>query len=266
MTKSIAFVHHKGGTGKTTSCINISGFLLKEGKKVLLVDIDPQGNATSGLGIDKKTLESSMCDVLVNQIDMREIILETEAGVHLAPSTLDLIGAEEHLHKAQNWTVMLKEALENVTHYYDYITIDTPPGSSHLMVNGLVASDGIIITLDPSIFSLESLESLTTLLNDIHDEVGQEINIMRVILCNCKKNIFTFPKTFPKIFPTTDPIKEIKAEVKKKFGDKVSDVLVPYSTKIYEAQLRGLPISHYAPKCKAARAYEKIAKEVMSYG
>ena len=255
-TKCIAFVHHKGGTGKTTSCINISGYLIKTGKKVLLVDLDPQGNATSGLGVDKKTLESSMYDVMIGTTEMKDIILETDAGIHLAPGTLELVGAEAYMYGRQDRATILKKALEKVKGYYDYIMIDTPPGPRLFGVNGIVASDYVIVALDPGVFALEGLEDLHLVLDDIRKSVNAEINAEMAILTKCTKASF-----FSKLRGRPNPVEEIEKEVKKVFKKVVS---IPYSTEIYESQLKGIPISHYAPKCKAGLSYEKIANEIVS--
>jgi len=255
-TKCIAFVHHKGGTGKTTSCINISGYLIKTGKKVLLVDLDPQGNATSGLGVDKKTLESSMYDVMIGTTEMKDIILETDAGIHLAPGTLELVGAEAYMYGRQDRATILKRALEKVKGYYDYIMIDTPPGPRLFGVNGVVASNYVIVAMDPGVFALEGLEDLHLVLDDIRESVNTEINAKMAILTKCTKASF-----FSKLRGRPNPVKEIEEEAKKVF-ERV--ILIPYSIEIYESQLKGIPISHYAPKCKAGLSYEKLANEIDS--
>lgn len=255
-TKSIAFVHHKGGTGKTTSCINISGYLVKSGGKVLLVDIDPQGNATSGLGVDKNTLESSMYDVMIGTTEMKDIILETDAGIHLAPATLDLVGAEAPMYRRQDRATILKRALEKVKGYYDYITIDTPPGPRLFGVNGIVASDYVIVVMDPGVFALEGLEDLHLVLDDIRESVNVEAKAEMAIITKCIKESF-----FSKDRGIQGPVKQIEKETKKVI-EKV--FTIPYSKYIYESHLKGIPISHHAPKCKAGLSYEKIANEIVS--
>jgi len=256
LAKHLAFVHHKGGTGKTTSCINISGYLIKTGKKVLLVDLDPQGNATSGLGVDKNSLENSMYGVMIGTTEMKDIILETDTGIHLAPATLDLVGAEAYMYGRQDRATILKRALGKVKSYYDYIMIDTPPGPGLFGVNGVVASDYVIIVLDPGVFALEGLEGLYLVFDDIRESVNVEINIKMAILTKCTKASF-----FSKIRGRQNPVKEIEKEAKKVFEKVFS---IPYSIEIYESHLKGIPISHYAPKCKAGLSYEKIANEIIS--
>lgn len=256
-TKYITFAHHKGGTGKTTACINISGYLTKTGKKVLLVDLDPQGNATSGLGVDKKSLESSMYEVLIGTIEMKDIILETDAGIHLAPATLDLVGAEAYMYGRQDRATIVKRALKKVESYYDYIMIDTPSGPRLFGVNGIVAADYVIVSLDLGVFALEGLEDLHLVFDDIKESFNVEINAKMTIITK-----FIKPSFFSKIRGRQNPVKEIEKEAKKIF-EKV--VLIPYSTEIYESQLKGIPISNYAPKCKAGLSYEKIANEIASF-
>jgi len=254
-TTCITFAHHKGGTGKTTSCINVSGYLVKAGKKVLIVDLDPQGNATSGLGIDKNNVESSMYDIMTGDTGMRSIILETEAGIHLAPATIDLVGAESEMYGRQDRASVLRNILGEVRGYYDYIMIDTPPGSGLFTINGVVASDYVIVTLDAGIFALEGLETLDIMFDDIRENVNVNVSVKMALLTNCIK-----PSIFSRVVRKVDPVKEIKVEARKIFEKAFS---IPHSVEIYEAHRKGLPISHYAPRCKAGLAYQKIAEEVM---
>ncbi|MFA4889872.1 MAG: AAA family ATPase [Candidatus Omnitrophota bacterium] len=177
----IAFVHHKGGTGKTTACLNVAGWLVKMGKNVLVVDLDPQGNATTGLGIERKSVDYSIYDVLFpclpagrGEKNLQDIILETTCGVHLVPSSIDLLAAETHMAGISNQTHLLKDHLSEVKKYYDYILIDVPPGSTMLMINGIVAAENIIIPLDSGVFAYETMETLRTLLRDMAEELGIE--------------------------------------------------------------------------------------------
>lgn len=265
----MAFVHHKGGTGKTTSCISIAGFLTKAGKRVLVVDFDPQGNATSGLGIDKGSLEASMYEVLVGERKLRDIILETESGVHLAPATLDLVGAGPIFYKKQRGEV-LKEALRDVDRFYDYILVDVPPGVGQFMINAIIAADQTVVTLDPGIFALEGVESLNTLLDDVREHLKVKVEPSFAILTRCekpprRKRKKSRAKRRQRVERkgVTDPVKEIQKKAKRIFK-KV--FIIPYSVEIFEAQAKGVPVSHYAPRCGAACAYKKIADEVIKYG
>ncbi len=253
---NIAFAHHKGGTGKTTSCVNISGYLALWGKKVLVIDLDPQANATSALGIDKNNLGESMYDVMVGDAEIADAVLETEIeNIHLAPATLDLVGAESHLYRINNRISILKRSIEGIRKYYDYIMIDTPPGPGLFIINGVVASDYTIVTLDPGVFALEGVESLSMIFDDINESSGVRINPRIAILTRCNK-----ASLFSMITGKRDPVKEIKKGMKGFFD---SVYTVPYGVEVYEAQLKGVPISHYKPKCKAGVAYKKIAEVVM---
>lgn len=252
----IAFVHHKGGTGKTTSCINIAGWLVKKNKKVLLVDLDPQGNATSGLGVDRKTIDSSIYDVLFGRNSIGEIILETNSGVYLAPSSIDLLAAETHMAGQAGNTGILKERLSEVEDYFDYILIDVPPGSTLLMINGVVASENIIIPLDSGVFSYETMETLKTLIVDLNRELGVEVNVMALLLRGYSTSIFDK-------FPTMEVKKLLKGFLIESAIPDVKIFGIPFSRKIYKAQMRGMPISHCAPFSDVGRAYKKIANYVM---
>lgn len=161
--KTIAFVHHKGGTGKTTSCLNVAGWLARMKKKALVIDLDPQGNATAGLGIDRNTCDGSIYEALFGQKNIDEVILETESGVYLAPSSINLLSAETQMAGQANVNV-LKKKLSGAGRYFDYILIDVPPGSTFLMINGIVASENIIIPLDSGIFAFETMETIKTVI------------------------------------------------------------------------------------------------------
>jgi len=258
MAKSIAFVHHKGGTGKTTSCLNVAGWLVKMKKKVLVVDLDPQGNATAGLGVDRKTIDSSIYDVLFDQKNMEEVILETDSGIHLAPSSLDLLAVETHMAGQMNNSDNLKGKLGSVEEYFDYILLDVPPGSTLLMINGIVACENMIIPLDSSIFAYEAMETLKALIIGLKEEVRNETNVMMLFLREYPASMFEKGLT-----------REIKNLLKEFLvvnnipGVKI--FRIPFSGKIYRAQMKGMPISHYAPYSDVGRAYKRIAKEILAY-
>ena len=256
--RKIAFVHHKGGTGKTTSCLNIAGWLAKMEKKVLVVDLDAQGNATAGLGVDRKSCESSVYDVFFGQMGIRDIILETESGVYLAPSSMELMTVEMRLAGQINNTGILKESLSHVEGHFDYILIDVPPGSVLLMANAIVASENIIIPLDSGIFAYETLEVLKTLVADLQAEFGVETNVMMVLLREYSNSFVDKRKT-----------NGIKRLLKKFLAENgIGDVKVftiPFSRKVYWAQMKGMPISHYAPPSDVGQTYKDLAEEVLCY-
>ncbi len=251
MANIIAFAHHKGGTGKTTSCTNVAGFLSKMGKDVLVVDLDPQGNATTGLGVDKSALDSTMYEVMVGETGIKEIILKSDSGVHIAPSNLDLMGAELHLYRTNDRTGVFGERVKSVEDNYDYIMVDTPPGSGLFLINGVAASNHVIVPIDPSIFSMESIDTLNTIFGDIKDHMDYEVDPIMALLTRCNR-----PSWFARLLGKTDPVEEAKANLKNRFGNVFT---IPYDVNIYESQQEGIPISHYAPGSDAGRAYEKIS-------
>jgi len=258
IVKKIAFVHHKGGTGKTTSCINIAGWLAKMNKQVLVVDLDPQGNATSGLGVDRNSVDSSIYDVFFGQQTIEKIILETDSGVYLAPSSLDLLAAEIHMAGQINNTNILKKELSSIENNFDYILIDVPPGSTLLMINGMVAAENIIIPLDSGVFAFETMETLRTLIIDIYEELGVEINVIMMLLR--AYSITFFDRT-----PTQEVRKLLKGFLSSNLSLSIEILLIPFSRKIYKAQMRGKPISHYAPFSDVGRAYKRVAKKIINY-
>ena len=256
--KKIAFVHHKGGTGKTTSCLNIAGWLAKMGQKVLVVDLDPQGNATAGLGIDRNSCDGSVYEVFFGQMGIQDIILETESGVNLAPSSMELMTIEMRLAGQINNTSILKESLDYVEGYFDYILIDVPPGSMLLMANAIVASENIIIPLDSGIFAYEALEVLKTLVTDLQAEFGVETNVMMVLLREYS-NSFMDKRT-------TNGIKKLLKRflTENSIGD-VKVFTIPFSRKVYWSQMKGMPISHYAAPSNIGQTYKELAEKVLCY-
>ena len=257
-TKCIAFVHHKGGTGKTTSCLNIAGWLVKMNNKVLIVDLDPQGNATAGLAIDRKTIDGSLYEALFGQKKIEEIILETDSGVFLAPSSSHLLASEMRVAGQINSTRILKEALSNVKKHFDYILVDVPPGSPLLMINGIVAAENIIIPLDSGVFAYETMEILKEILIDLNKEIGVKTNLIMVLLREYSTSLFENG-------PTREIKKMLRAFLSENNIPGVKIFIIPFSTKVYKAQMRGTPISHHAPHCDVGRAYKKITKEIMKY-
>jgi chromosome partitioning protein len=272
----VAFAHHKGGTGKTTSCLNIAGYLQKDGKRVLVVDCDPQANATSGLGVNPETLELSMYDVFMNvfegfpDVRIHDVITPTASGIDLAPATLDLVGVEPYLYGIEDRAGVLKEALAEVRNAYDFILIDTPPSMGQFVINGLVAADHTIVTLDPGTFALKGMEALSTVFGDIREMLGEDVATDFAILTRWKgsgdpaagmgglalflKRIFS-PALSVEEEKEQERLKAFESEVRKTFKQVF---VVPYSPAIYETQQQGLPISHYAPESNAGREYRAI--------
>ncbi len=252
----IAFVHHKGGTGKTTSCLNIAGYLAKMNKRVLVIDLDPQGNATAGLGIDRKTIDFSVYDVLFGQKNMSEVILETASGVCLAPSSLDLLAAETHMAGKPNNASLLRQNLSYITGFFDYVLIDVPPGSTLLMINGIVAAKNIIIPLDSGVFAYETLTTLRSLVIELNKELGIETNLMMMLLRRNSISVMDY-------YQTWEVKKLIKEFLVENNMTSLKIFTLPYSRKIFKAQMNGLPISHYAPLSCIGMAFKRIAKKIL---
>ena len=291
----IAFSHHKGGTGKTTSCLNIAGYLEKAGKKVLVVDCDPQANATLGLGVNPDSVTTSMYDVFMSGIEgfssvtIPEIVIRTECGVFLAPSTLDLVGAEPFLYEKENRATILRDALGTLGTTYDYVLIDTPPSLGQFVINGLVAADHCIVTLDAGIFAMHGIDALTTIFSDIRESIGQEVHADMIILTRWiepPEVLVQGPQTpdlialLKRIFmgpPEPSPEEVRKREDQNRERERLNGLendlrnrfrtvfAVPFSPEIYAAQKRGLPISHFAPEGHAAQCYKDITDEVLKW-
>jgi chromosome partitioning protein len=277
----VAFAHHKGGTGKTTSCLNVAGYLQKSGRSVLVVDCDPQANATAGLGVDPDTLELSMYDLFMSAFEgfpdvvINDIIVPTASGVDLAPATLDLVGVEPYLYSIEDRAGLLREALAGVRGNYDFILIDTPPSMGQFVINGLVAADHTIVTLDPGTFALRGMEALSTVFHDIREMLGENVTTDLAILTRWKgpddraaktgglalflKRIFSSGPS-PEEERERERLKMFEAEVRKAFKQVF---IVPYSPAIYETQQKGLPISHYAPESDAGREYRAITTALL---
>jgi chromosome partitioning protein len=271
----ITFAHHKGGTGKTTSCLNIAGFLVKDGFSVLVVDIDPQANATAGLGVDPNTPKNDMYDVFMScitgypKVGLEKIIIRTGSGIDLAPSSLELVGAEPFLYNLGNRAEVLRELLRPMKKRYDFIMIDTPPSMGQFVVNGLVASDRRIITFDRGIFALNGLQTLMTIFSDIREATGDSIVPDLAILTRWDRKGDERQNSVIRAFwdrlsghrkksddSDEERVTRFEEEVRKYFSLVYS---VPYGREIYEAQQQGTPISHFAPDCEAGLAYARIA-------
>ncbi len=259
--KCIVFADHKGGTGKTTSCVSIAGYLAKGGSKVLVVDFDPQANATSGLGIDVTSLKYSMYDVVLGRCDgyegvpITKVILDTAVeNLHIAPSELDLAVAEVLMQRTSHRAGILNRILQEVRPLYDYILIDLPPSSGLLTINGLCASDHVVVPLEPSIFSLEALKNLKVSLDDVKRMAGHAIDQITPVLTRRRH-----PDLLSRVFGKRHASQEVEARLKEMFP---TVFVVPDSEKIYQAQRKRIPISHYAPGDRVGKAYEKIAESI----
>jgi chromosome partitioning protein len=251
----LAVVNQKGGVGKTTTAINLATALAQSGKKVLLVDSDPQANATSGVGVDKATVESSLYDVLVEGLSLDDATLQGVSGIpglNLVPSTLDLSGAEMTLYTEQNFNreSVLKKALQSVRNDYDYILIDAPPSLGLLTVNVLTAADRLLIPIQCEYYALEGISQLLTIIERIKGRLNPSLEIALVVLTMQD--------------PRTNLSQQVVEEVRRFFGAKVARTVVPRSVRLSEAPSFGQPISLYDPRSRGAAAYFDLAQEVLS--
>lgn len=253
MGKVIAIANQKGGVGKTTTCINLSACLAERGKKVLLIDLDPQGNATSGTGIDKNTLEHCMYDVLIKEFPLKDIIVATACkNLWVAPSTINLAGAEIDLVNLENREMRLKKALTEVREQYDFIFIDCPPSLSLLTINALTAADSIIIPIQCEFYALEGVALLMQTAEKIQTMYNPDLELEGILM--------TMSDT------RTNLSNDVLAEVREHFPALLYKTVIPRSVRLGEAPSYGQPINVYDPKSKAAEVYRALAKEVLKHG
>ena len=249
MGKVISVANQKGGVGKTTTTVNLSTILAKKGKKVLLIDADPQGNATSGLGIEKE-VEFSTYDILVNDIELRQAIKKTMIkNLLLCPSNMNLAGAEVELVSMMSREQRLKEKLEEIKDAFDYIFIDCPPSLGLITLNAFTASDSVLIPVQCEYFALEGL--------------GQLLNTVNLVKKHLNKTIMIEGALLTMYDIRTNLSNQVVKEVKKYFNDKVYKTVIPRNVRLSEAPSYGMPITEYDPRSKGAKAYTKFAKEFL---
>ncbi len=252
MGQVIAIANQKGGVGKTTTAVNVSACLAAAGRKVLLIDLDPQGNATSGLGIDKDAVEVSLYDVMMNGTTVDEATLPTVAeNLRLLPANRELVGAEVELVGIEGREYRLREALASVRDQYDYIFIDSPPSLSLLTINGLSAANGVIVTLQCEYYALEGLSALMQTLDLVRDNLNQELALRGVLLT---------------MYQHTNLSNQVIADVREHLGDAVFQTVIPRNVTLSEAPSFGKPIIFYDLKSAGAKAYMALAREVLARG
>ncbi|MBK5241134.1 ParA family protein [Clostridium sp.] len=250
--KTICIFNQKGGVGKTTTNINLCAYLAMRGKKVLTIDIDPQGNTTSGLGFDKKKIDLSMYDLLTSDISIRETIKECELinNLYVVPSTMELVGAEVELINRSNRENMLKEKLKEIDGEFDYIFIDCPPSLGILTINALTAADTVLTPIQCEFYALEGVGQLVNTISLIRKSLNKKLEIEGIILSMYDNR--------------TKLCNEVVSEVKKYFNDKVYETTIPKNIRLAEAPSFGLPIMLYDDKCKGAEAYAKLVNEFLN--
>jgi len=251
MGKAIAIFNQKGGVGKTTTNINLAACLAGRGKKILVLDIDPQGNTTSGLGIVKKGLEYTSYDLLVDpEVDVEYTIYHTATpGLDIIPASVDLSGAEIELVQIEGREKRLKNALSGIKNSYDYIFVDCPPSLGLLTINALTAVDSVLIPIQCEFYALEGVSQLISTIELVRKNMNPDLQIEGVIL-----SMFD---------GRTNLSIQVVDEVKKYFGSKLYSSVIPRNVRLAEAPSYGLPITAYDPKSKGALAYEAFADEFL---
>ncbi len=244
-------MNQKGGVGKTTTTINLGSYLAKAGKQVLIADLDPQGNATSGIGIDKNSLDETMYDVLFQPAEAPNVVVGTDFNnLQILPANANLAGAEVQLVNVIQRELQLQQVLDQFEH--DYILVDCPPSLGLLTINALAAADYVIIPVQAEYYALEGLSQLLNIIERVQNTINSNLTIMGVLLT---------------MFDARNSLSEqVKSELSKHFGNKLFTTVIPRNVRLAEAPSFGRPIAEHDKWSKGARAYKSLAKEVMQRG
>ena len=251
MGKIISFSNQKGGVGKTTTCVNLSAYLATKGYKVLIVDLDPQGNATSGLGFAKSEIKNSLYNVMIDDMPIADAVVKTcVENLDLLPSSIDLAGAEVELVYIKDREHVLKRVLEKARGSYDFITIDCPPSLGLLTINALAASDTVIIPIQSEYYALEGLSQLMNTIRLVVKHLNPALKIEGVVLTMSDNRAIIS--------------RQISAEIKKFFGKRVYETASPRNIRLAEAPSHGVPIMLHDTKCTGAKAYLAFTDEFLA--
>ena len=251
MAHVIVITNQKGGVGKTTTAVNLSACLAASGVKTLLIDLDPQGNATSGIGLDKNNLEFTLYDVLINETLMANVIYETQVeNLHIVPSDKHLAGAEVELVDVPRRENRLRDTIEPIRDRYEYIIVDSPPSLSLLTVNGLAAGDSVLIPLQCEYYALEGLSELLQTIILVRDNVNPALKLQGVLLT---------------MFQRTNLSRQVIEDVRAHLGEKVYQTVIPRNVTLGEAPSFGKPVIHYDAHCAGALAYLALTEEILAH-
>ena len=250
MSLVLAVVNQKGGVGKTTTAVNLSTLLAAKGKKILLMDIDPQGNATSGIGFEKNNLHKTIYDVLINGEEVQNAIYESgRKKLHLCPANIQLAGAEVELVNVVSRETVLKLAMVEIRKQYDIILMDCPPSLGLLTVNALTAADAVLVPIQSEYYALEGLSQLMETVTRIKRGLNPSLSVFGVVVT---------------MFDSRTQLAHLVAgDVRRYFGDKVFRTIIPRNVRLSEAPSFGKSIMEYDPKSKGAECYDALAKEVI---
>lgn len=250
MRQILAIVNQKGGVGKTTTCVNLAAYLAVRGKKTLLIDLDPQGNASSGLGFDKKNLDLTTYDVLINEADIDHVSRETQQkNLWCCPANIDLAGAEVELVDVESREYRLKFAIQSLSRSYDFILMDCPPSLGYLTLNALVAANGCLVPVQGEYYALEGLTHLMETINLVKQELNTSLEIFGVVMTMFDAR--------------TQLANQVQQEVQQYFGDRLFKTFIPRNVRLSEAPSYGQSINLYDKRSKGAEAYLSLAKEVI---